>query len=295
MSQSTNGIATHTHAIISYRIQVSQRYLDLTRQKLGLARLPRERRLLYGNLSLDSGISKSELERLIDHWIEKYDWKAEESIINDTLQQFRTTVLGQRLHFVWRRSTTPQAIPLLFVHGWPESFLTVAPVIDALCEPTVSPSTGQQDGPSFHVVAPTIPGFGFSDEVADEGNNFWSTAEIFDALMKRLGYSRYIIHGSGWWDTISPGRQNRMLMNVRGFKIARAISLRHPESCMAVHTVNPGMPLPMFVNMSVRRLDYYCADEHPGFSSETAYTRCQWRVRARSHLVLLVHSIPEHQ
>jgi hypothetical protein len=237
-----------TYTINPYRIRVSQRYLDITRQKLELARLPRERRSLYANQPQEGSILKAELEPLIDYWMERYDWKAEESIINDTLPQFRTTVIGTRLHFVHKQSSSPQAIPLLLVHGWPESFLAMAPTVEALCEPATSPGMGGQVSPAFHVVAPTIPGFGFSDEVADEGNNLWTTAEVFDALMKRLGYSHYIVHGIGWSDPfLVECLVNVLTVFCRGFKIARAIAIRHSESCMAVHTVDPVMPSPMSV------------------------------------------------
>ena len=73
----------------------------------------------------------------------------------------------------------------------------------------------------------SIPGFGFSDQVSEEGNSIATTAEAFDALMKSLGYARYIVHGSGW-----------------GFKIGRVIALTHPESCVAMHTANPEIPAP---------------------------------------------------
>jgi len=189
---------TDAFAINPYRIRVSQRYLDLTRQKLELTRLPREVKSLHGGPVLNSGISKSDLEPLVDFWAERYDWRAEEARINDNLPQFRTTVLGTRLHFIHKTSSSPQAIPLLFIHGWPDSFLTVAPILDALCEPAQSAQRGVEGSPAFHVVAPTIPGFGFSDAVAEEGNNCLTTAEIFNALMRRLGYSRYAIHGSDW-------------------------------------------------------------------------------------------------
>ncbi|OQO15225.1 hypothetical protein B0A48_00608 [Cryoendolithus antarcticus] len=215
-------------AITPYRIHVSQKYLDLTRQKLELVRLPREARSKYGASPISPTVSKTQLEPLIDHWLESdYDWRFQETQLNDHLPQFRTRVCGARLHFVHKTSNSPAAIPLLFIHGWPDSFITVSAVIDSLCEPYAASEDEQSQAPSFHVVAPTIPGFGFSEPVKEEGNNLWSTAEAFDALMKRLGYMHYMVYGSDW-----------------GFKIARAIALQHPESCMAVHTTNPEMPWP---------------------------------------------------
>lgn len=184
-----------------YRMRVSQRYLDLTKQKLELTRLPREP--LSSQQFLNFGVAKPDLEPLIDHWLEDYDWRKEEALFNDTLPQYRGVINGARLHFVHRRSPSPNAIPLLFVHGFPESFISVSRVIDALCTPVVSPTRpGDSSVPAFHVVAPSIPGFGFSDPVSEEGNAIPTTAAIFDSLMKTLGYRQYIVHGSGWY--VSP-------------------------------------------------------------------------------------------
>lgn len=146
-----------------YRMHVSQKYLDLTKQKLELARLPREPQ---GSLSSwDFGVSKPQLESLIDHWMENYDWRAQESFYNEHLPQYRAAVNGVRLHFVHKRSNAPNATPLLFVHGWPESFIGVSHMIDSLCNPIATPPRGDENAQAFHVVAPSIPGFGFSDMV----------------------------------------------------------------------------------------------------------------------------------
>ncbi|QIX01501.1 hypothetical protein AMS68_007018 [Peltaster fructicola] len=206
-------------------MHISQRYLDLTKQKLELTRLPREPRFLQGHVEF--GVSKSELEPLIDHWLERYDWKGEETAINDALPQFRLPVNGTRLHFVHKRSTLSRVTPLLFVHGWPDSFLSVSKVIDALCDPIMTPPHGDENAMSFHVVAPSSPGFGFSEALPEEGNNLQMTADMLDGLMKALGYKTYMVHGSGW-----------------GFKICRAMALRHPQSVIAIHTANPDVPPP---------------------------------------------------
>jgi hypothetical protein len=181
-----------------YRMHVSQRYLELTKQKLELTRLPRDAQASTQR-PLDFGITKSDLEPLVDHWMEAYDWRTQETHFNDTLPQFRAAVNGARLHFVHRRAQSPTAIPLLFVHGFPESFITVAPMIDALCNPPTTNLIPGMDAPqAFHVVAPSIPGFAFSDAIPEEGNAMPTTAALFDGLMKMLGYQQYIAHGSGW-------------------------------------------------------------------------------------------------
>lgn len=184
--------------IHAYRIQVSQRYLDLTRRKLELTRLPRAPRYAHSALAADVGVSRWICEPLIDYWLEEYDWRGEEARLNDSLPQFKAAVAGTRLHYIHQMSSATNAIPLLFLHGWPDSFLTVAPMLDALSSSVLSPLEDQSRLPSFHVVAPTVPGFGFSDGVTEDRNNLQHTAELFDGLMKRLGYMQYMVHGSGW-------------------------------------------------------------------------------------------------
>lgn len=208
----------------AYRMHVSQRYLELTRQKLDLIRLPRDAE--SARYVWDVGVSKTLLEGLIDHWLEGYNWREQESFYNDALPQFRVTVDRTRLHFVHKRSDAPNAIPLLFVTAWPESFLSVTHVIDALSNPVSARPYGNDHVPAFHVVAPSIPGFAFSDTVPEEANNMSATADMFDKLMKRLGYNEYMVHGTGW-----------------AFKICRVLALRY-SSCIAVHTTNPDVPSP---------------------------------------------------
>lgn len=187
-----------------YRMHVSQKYLDLTRQKLELTRLPREP-IGVSPQRWNLGVAKSELEPLIDFWADAYDWRAQEAFYNDALPQFRAAINGTRLHFVHRRSDSPNAIPLLFIHGWPESFISVVQIINELCNPLLTPPAGRTFIPHFHIVAPSIPGFGFSDPVPEHANNMQATAGIFDALMKGLGYDHYIAHGSGWYASLEAG------------------------------------------------------------------------------------------
>ncbi|KAM3417627.1 putative epoxide hydrolase [Cercospora zeina] len=219
--------STTTNVVLPYRMHVSQKYLDLTRRKLELTRLPREQRSRQP-ARWSFGIAKAELEPLVDHWVERYDWRAQEAHYNNALPQYRTVAQGTRLHYVHKRSTSPNAIPLIFVHGGlPESFIGIHHMIDSLTDPIKTPPRGSDNTPSFHVIAPSIPGSGFSDVVTEAENNVASTAELFDALMKSLGYTTYIATGSGW-----------------GFNICRLMALVHSESCLAIHTANPDLPDP---------------------------------------------------
>ena len=104
------------------------------------------------------------------------------------------------LHFAHHRSPRADAIPLLFLHGWPGSFLEAGPLLGALTDPPAAPPTGnsssQRQRPAFHVVVPSIPGFAFSPAPAAPGFGYAEAARSFDALMReRLGYARYVIQG----------------------------------------------------------------------------------------------------
>lgn len=132
----------------------------------------------------------------------------QETRFNTALPQYRTTVplpprspesdTTLRIHFVHKRSKHKNAIPLLFCHTWPASFVEVDKIIDALTDPQSLPSFGQGAQQAFHVVAPSIPGFGFSDASPVEEFGLRETASCFNAVMIKLGYEHYVAHGSSW-------------------------------------------------------------------------------------------------
>ena len=104
-----------------------------------------------------------------------------------------------RIHFVHKRSKHANAIPLLFCHSWPSSFIEVHRIIDALIDPHSLPSFGTGAQQAFHVVCPSIPGFGFSDSSSSEEFGLEETACVFQEVMRRLGYEKFVAHGSGWY------------------------------------------------------------------------------------------------
>jgi len=178
--------------------QVSSRYLALTRSKLDLTRLPREVALPPPQ-RWAHGTPKSVLEPLLDYWLETYDWRTTESTLNASLPQFRTHITippspPLRIHFVHKRSVHANAIPLLVCHSWPGSFIEVQRMIEMLADPG-----GEGVQQAFHVVAPSIPGFGFSDASGLVGFGGGGAAGVFDGVMGRLGYGGgYVVHGVGW-------------------------------------------------------------------------------------------------
>ena len=140
------------------------------------------------------GVSLTYLRELCDYWRTTFDWRAQEAILND-FDQLETHVDGQHLHLIHARSPNPAAMPLLLVHGWPGSIFEFVKVIGPLSDPAAH---GGDPMDAFHVVAPSIPGYGFSGPTTEPG---WGPARIaaaFAELMERLGYGRYGAAGGDW-------------------------------------------------------------------------------------------------
>ncbi|KAG8712181.1 hypothetical protein FRC11_000778, partial [Ceratobasidium sp. 423] len=200
-----------------FAISVPDDQLDQLRKKLELTRLPDELELPAGQ-EWEWGIPLAVLKPVVDYWRTQYDWRAVEERINRTLPQFTTYVESakhgqQEVHFVHKRSENPNAIPLIFVHGWPGNFLEVSKIIEEL----VSPKDPKH--PSFHVVAPSLPGYVFSQRASTPGMNAIGTAYLFDKLMGKLGYTYYVAQGGDW-----------------GSRVVRAMAVHHQDTCLATHS-----------------------------------------------------------
>src|ERR1700733_1522565 len=131
---------------------------------------------------------------LMDYWRSEYDWRRCERMLNG-FPQFRTKLDGLGIHFIHVRSRHENALPMILTHGWPGSIVEFYKVIEPLVNPT---AFGGDAKDAFHVVIPSLPGFGFSDKPTEPGWNVARIARAWDVLMKRLGYSRYIAQGGDW-------------------------------------------------------------------------------------------------
>lgn len=140
------------------------------------------------------GVSRSYLQELCEYWRTRFDWRAQEAILN-SFDQFQTDLDGQPIHFIHARSTNPAALPLLLVHGWPGSIFEFTKVIGPLCDPAAH---GGDEADAFHVVAPSIPGYGFSGPTITPGWGPRRIAAAFAVLMESLGYDRYGAGGGDW-------------------------------------------------------------------------------------------------
>jgi pimeloyl-ACP methyl ester carboxylesterase len=178
-----------------FTIAISDDALDDLRARLRGTRLPAP---LPGDSWAD-GVPVEYLRRLIDAW-QRFDWRAYESRLA-AVPQYVTEIDGQQIHFVHVPSREPNAIPLLLTHGWPGSFLEFLDLIGPLSDPAAH---GGSAADAFHVIIPTIPGFGFSTPLTEGG---WPTrriAETWVALMDRLGYDRFAVQGGDLGAAISP-------------------------------------------------------------------------------------------
>jgi pimeloyl-ACP methyl ester carboxylesterase len=169
--------------------------LDL-RRRLDQTRWPDE----LPDSDWDYGVPLAYVRSLVEYWQSGYDWRNQEKIFNG-YPQFVTTIDGQRIHFLHIRSPHESALPLLMLHGWPGSIAEFLDVIGPLGDPTAD---GGNASDAFHLVIPSLPGFGFSGPTHDKGWDATRAARAFAVLMERLGYERYGVQGGDMGALIGP-------------------------------------------------------------------------------------------
>jgi epoxide hydrolase len=169
-----------------FRIDVPQIEVDDLKERLARTRWPDLPDVGWGR-----GVPLGYLKELVEYWRTEYDWRAHEAALN-ALPQFTTIIDGQDIHFLHVRSPEPDALPLVVTHGYPSSIAEFVDLIGPLTDPRAH---GGDPADAFHVVAPSLPGFGFSSPLADTGWESTRTARAWVELMHRLGYERYGAHG----------------------------------------------------------------------------------------------------
>jgi epoxide hydrolase len=185
-----------TASLRPFRIDVPQADLDDLGNRLARTRWPDQ----LADVGWDYGVPPDYLKELADYWRTSYDWRAQEAKLN-AYPQFTTTIAGQNVHFLHVRSPEPNALPLLMTHGWPGSVAEFLNVIDALANPRAH---GADPAEAFHLVIPSLPGFGFSGPTQEKGWNVGRVAIAWAELMERLGYERYGAQGGDWGALVSP-------------------------------------------------------------------------------------------
>jgi epoxide hydrolase len=170
-----------------FSIDVSQHDVDDLRQRLARTRWPED----SPDEGWRRGVPLAYLNVLAEYWRDQFDWRAQESKLNQ-YPQFTAEIDGQTIHFLHHRSPEPDALPLLLLHSWPGSFVEFVQMLGPLSDPKAH---GGNPAEAFHVMVPSIPGFGFSTPVRGSGWAAGRTARAFASLMNELGYERYGVHG----------------------------------------------------------------------------------------------------
>ncbi|KAL0570897.1 hypothetical protein V5O48_011063 [Marasmius crinis-equi] len=176
----------------SFEIAVPDESITLLKDKLKLSRLPDE----IDGAGWDYGAPLADIRRLSARWLDGYDWRKHEKALNNELPQFTRDIAIEghgtlNVHYVYKQSEAKNAIPLLFVHGWPGSFIEVRRILPLL-------TAVKESAPSFHVVAYSLPGFGFSQGAKTKGFALKQYAEVGHKLMLALGYNEYVAQGGDW-------------------------------------------------------------------------------------------------
>ena len=197
-----------------FEIDVSDLVLDDLADRLATTRFPDE----LDDTGWEYGMPVGYLRELVEYWRHAYDWRTHEAQLNE-LANFRTEIDGQQIHFVHARATDADALPLLLIHGWPGSVVEFLDVIPKLIDPQ---NHGGRAADAFHVVVPSLPGYGFSEPTRTRGWDPERIARAFIELMARLGYTRYAAQGGDW-----------------GAQIATRIGALDPEHCAAIHLNMP--------------------------------------------------------
>ncbi|QKV95740.1 epoxide hydrolase [Streptomyces sp. NA02950] len=185
-----------TEDIRPFRIEIAQERLDDLRERLAGTRWPDA----LPEAGWEYGAALPYVRELADHWRTGYDWRVHEAALNEH-PQFTTVLDGAQVHFLHVRSPEPDALPLLLTHGWPGSVVEFLDMIGPLSDPGAH---GGDPRDAFHLVIPSIPGFGFSGPTRDRGWSSRRVARAWAELMRRLGYERYGVQGGDWGAIISP-------------------------------------------------------------------------------------------
>ncbi|KAI1076613.1 alpha/beta-hydrolase [Whalleya microplaca] len=237
-----------------YQIAVPDATLEKLKAKLSLATFPGETD--FSN-NWNYGAPLDDVKRLAKYWQEGFDWRKTEAELNK-LPHFKTTIdveghedaLG--IHFIHQKSDKPNSIPLLFCHGWPGSFIEVVKILPLLT------SSSKDDDPTFHVVAPSLPNYGFSDRTSKPGFELAQYAEVCHKLMLQLGYEKYVTQGGDL-----------------GFLVTRMMGLLYPKHVLASHVnmviTPPPSPLTSPLLVLQHLLGRYTAAEKAGLERTKWY------------------------
>jgi pimeloyl-ACP methyl ester carboxylesterase len=203
-------------AIRPFRVNIPEEALVDLRNRLVATRLP-EQETVSDN---SQGVRLATVQKLARYWVTEYDWRKVEAKLN-SYPNFITEIDGLDIHFIHVRSKHENALPLIVSHGWPGSIIEQLKIIEPLTDPTAH---GGSASDAFHVVIPSLPGYGFSGKPTSTGWGPQRIARAWDVLMKRLGYTRYVAQGGDW-----------------GAVIVDQMGVQAPQGLLGIHTNMAGV------------------------------------------------------
>lgn len=207
---------SNDNEIRPFRLDIPEEALADMRRRIAATRWP-SRELVTDR---SQGVQLATVQELARYWTTDHDWRAFEAKLN-ALPQYTTNINGVEIHFIHVRSQHENALPLIMTHGWPGSVVELLGVIGPLTDPTAHGGTSED---AFHLVLPSLPGYGFSGEPTELGWENGRIAQAWAELMARLGYTRYVAQGVTW---VPPSRTRW--------------AAKHPMGCSAsTSTCSPG-------------------------------------------------------
>ena len=200
--------------VTPFRIEITDAAMQDLAQRLALTRLPEAET----PDDWSQGVPLAYAHELLTYWQDGYDWRTREAYYN-RFDQFQAQIDGLNIHFIHQVSPHPQAKPLLITHGWPGSVVEFHKIIEPLVDPVAH---GGDAADAFHVVCPSLPGYGFSDKPSQTGCGVEQIATMWDQLMRGLGYDAYFAQGGDW-----------------GSAVTTAIGLQNLGACQGIHVNMP--------------------------------------------------------
>lgn len=197
-----------------FTIAIPQAALDDLQRRLAATRWPDQETCT----GWDQGMPLAYTREVAEYWAATYDWRRCESMLN-SWPQYSTPIEGTDIHFIHRQSPEQDALPLIMSHGWPGSVIEFHKVIDALTDPAAH---GGSAADAFHVVIPSLPGYGFSGKPQETGTSVEKIGRMWGQLMARLGYERYVAQGGDW-----------------GALITQSMGQTETTHCAAIHVTMP--------------------------------------------------------